>query len=196
VNKLIISTAMTVDGVTTVGEWYVAEGEHEAAAQELFADAAAMLAGRKTFEGLAEYWSPMTGAWADLVNPMPKFVASRTLQEPLTWNGTLIEGDVAKGVSKLKAELDGDLIMFGCGELARHLLGESLVDELRFWVHPVVWGPGERPFEGEQIRMQLLDSKAFDSGVMLLRYRRLSASRSERPIDTRPGSCLGSAEFG
>ena len=91
-NKLILSTTMTVDGVTTVGEWYVAEGEHEAAAQELFADATAMVAGRRTFEGLAGYWSPMTGAWADLVNPMPKFVASRTLQEPLTWNGTLIRG--------------------------------------------------------------------------------------------------------
>lgn len=48
----------------------------------------------------------------------------------------------------LKAELDGDLIVSGCGELARHLLAHGLVDELRFWIHPVVWGPGERPFEG------------------------------------------------
>ena len=75
------------------------------------------------------------------------------------------------GVEKLKAELDGDLILIGCGEFACHLLEHGLIDELRFWVHPAVWGPCERPFEGdEQIRLKLLDSRTFDSGVMLLRY--------------------------
>ena len=90
-----------------------------------------MLLGRKTFEGLAAYWSQETGPWADMLNPMPKFVASRTLEGPLEWNATVIEGDVAEGVTRLKEELDGDLFLIGCGELARYLLANELVDELR-----------------------------------------------------------------
>jgi dihydrofolate reductase len=62
----------------------------------------------------------------------------------------------------------------GCGELARNLLAEGLVDEVRFGVHPVVWGEGARPFEGETVRLQLLESKGFDSGVTFLRYKPLS----------------------
>ena len=59
----------------------------------------------------------------------------------------------------------------GCGELVRHLVSRDLVDELRFWLHPVVWGQGERPCQGEeQIRLRLVGSKVFDSGVALLRY--------------------------
>src|SRR5687767_13560810 len=77
---------MTVDGVISVGEWYVAGGEHDRAAREQFEQAAAMLLGRKTYEGLAAFWSAQTGEWADLLNPMPKFVASRTLQG--RWTGT------------------------------------------------------------------------------------------------------------
>lgn len=168
--KLIISTAMTVDGVIEVSEWYVAEGGHDRAALAQFDEAAGLLLGRKTYEGLAPYWSPLTGDWADKLNPMRKYVASRTLQEPLTWNATLIEGDLAEGVSRLKAELDGDLIVSGSGELARDLLEEGLVDELRFWIHPVVWSEGERPFQGAQVRMRLVGSETFDSGVTLLRY--------------------------
>lgn len=170
-SKLILLTTMTVDGVTTVGEWYVSEGEHDRAARDQFVEAAGMVLGRKTYEGLAGYWSSETGEWADQLNPMPKFVASRTLEGPLEWNSTLIEGDATQGVEKLKAELHGDLLLIGCGDFASHLLGHGLIDELRFWVHPAVWGSGERPFEGdEQIRLKLLDSRTFDSGVTLLRY--------------------------
>jgi dihydrofolate reductase len=171
VSKLILLTTMTVDGVITVGEWYVSEGEHDRASRDQFVDAGAMLMGRKTYEGLAGFWSTQTGEWADQLNPMQKFVASRSLEGPLEWNATLIEGDAAEGVERLKSELDGDLFLIGCGELARHLLENGLIDELRFWVHPALWGPGERPFEGdEQVRLALLDSQRFDSGVILLRY--------------------------
>ena len=176
-NRLILSTTMTVDGVISVSEWYVSEGEHDRAAREQFEQDAAMLLGRKTYEGLAAYWSPMTGEWADLINPMPKFVASRTLQGSLDWNARVIEGDLAEGVSRLKEELQGDLILIGCGELARNLVAAGLIDELRFWVHPAVWGPGERPFHGdEQVRLDLVGSKTFDSGVALLRYQPAAAA--------------------
>jgi hypothetical protein len=103
-SRLVISTAMTVDGVVSVGEWYVSEGGHDRASRDQFVDAAGMLLGRKTYEGLAAFWSPMTGEWANVLNPMPTFVASRTLQEALDWNSTLIEGDLAEGVSRLKEE--------------------------------------------------------------------------------------------
>jgi dihydrofolate reductase len=164
VSRLINTTTMTVDGVTDVGEWYVSEGGHDRAARDQFDGAAGMLIGRKTFEGLAAYWTQQTGEWADMLNPMPKFVAQ------LEWNGTVIEGDAAEGVHRLKNELDGDLLLIGCGEPARALLANGLVDELRFWVHPAVWGEGARPYQGEKVRMRLLESTSFDSGVTLLRY--------------------------
>ncbi len=169
-SRLINTTTMTVDGVTDVGEWYVSEGGHDRAARDQFDGAAGMLLGRKTYEGLAGFWSQQTGEWADMLNPLPKFVASRTLHGPLEWNSTVIEGRAAEGVSRLKDELDGDLLLIGCGELARHLLANGLVDELRFWVHPAVWGEGGRPYQGDTVRMQLLESTSFDSGVTLLRY--------------------------
>jgi dihydrofolate reductase len=129
-----------------------------------------MLMGRKTYEGLAAYWPEQSGPWGDLLNPMPKFVASRTLEGSLDWNATAIEGDAAQGVSRLKDELDGDLFLIGCGELARHLLAAGLVDEVRFWIHPSVWGEGARPYGGDKVKLQLLDSTSYDSGVTLLRY--------------------------
>jgi dihydrofolate reductase len=169
--RLIVSTQMTLDGVIDVGEWYVADGEHDHAAKDELDQASAVLLGRKTYEGLAAYWSPLNDDWANRINSMPKYVASRTLHGPLEWSSTLLDGDATDSVSRLKAELPSDLLMYGCGELARSLLDKAVVDELRFWVHPAVWGSGERPFQGEtQNRLRLLGLEAFDSGVTLLRY--------------------------
>jgi dihydrofolate reductase len=173
----MISTAMTIDGVIDVTDWYVAEGEHGPAAFAMYDGVDAMLMGRKTYEGLASYWAPLGGEWADLLNPLPKYVASRTLQAPLEWNASLIEGDVSTRVSALKDDLDGDLFLTGAGELARFLLSEGLIDELVFWIHPAAVGQGARPFEaGADVRLKLLESKAFDSGVVLLRYAPVRAS--------------------
>lgn len=172
--RVINTTTMTVDALTDVGEWYVSEGGHDAAGREQFDGAAGLLMGRKTFVGLAAYWPAQEGPWADLLNPMPKFVASRTLEAPLAWNATLVEGEAAESVARLKSELEGDLILTGCGELARDLLAAGLVDELRFWLHPAVGGEGTRPYEGERLRLRLLGSITYDSGVTLLRYEPLS----------------------
>jgi dihydrofolate reductase len=169
--RLIVSTQMTLDGVIDVGEWYVAEGEHDRAGKDQLAQASAVLLGRKTYEGLAAYWSPLQDEWASLINPISKYVASRTLQGSLEWNSALLEGDATDAVSRLKAELPSDLLLYGCGELARSLLAATLVDEFRFWVHPAIWGSGERPLQGEaQHRLRLVGSEAFESGVTLLRY--------------------------
>jgi dihydrofolate reductase len=169
-SRLINTTTMTVDAVIDVAEWFVSEGGHDEAAREQFVGTAGMLMGRKTYEGLAAYWPEQSGPWGDMLNPMPKFVASRTLQGSLDWNATAIEGDAGQGVSRLKDELDGDLFLIGCGELARHLLAEGMVDEVRFWIHPSVWGEGARPYGGDKLQLRLLDSTSYDSGVTLLRY--------------------------
>jgi dihydrofolate reductase len=176
VGRLIISTAMTVDGLVDVRDWYVSEGGHDRAGREQLHQAEAMLLGRKTYEGLAGYWSPLEGDWADRLNEMPKYVASRTLEGPLEWNATLLEGDATEAVPRLKEEVDGDLFMSGCGELGRALLEHGLVDELLFWVHPALSGPGSRPFgENRTIGLRLVESTEFDSGVVLLRYEPVPA---------------------
>jgi dihydrofolate reductase len=114
--------------------------------------------GRPTYEGLAAFWQQQTGEWAGMLNPLPKFVASTTLRAPLEWNATLIEGDAAEGAARLKDEHDGDLLLIGCGDLARYFLRNGLVDELRFWIHPAIWGEGGRPYGGDKVRMRLLES--------------------------------------
>jgi len=85
-----------------------------------------VLLGRKTYEGLAAYWSPLKDDWANLINPMPKYVASYTLHGPLGCNATLLEGDAPDAVSRLEAELPSDVLIYGCGELARSLLAATL----------------------------------------------------------------------
>ena len=178
--SLIISTQVTLDGVMEVGEWFRSRGEHDwhgatgAASHDQLRATEAMLLGRKNFEGLAAVWPTMTDdvGFADRVNSMRKFVVSRTLQEPLSWNATLLEGDMPDSVAALKERTSGNLLSYGCGEFAHQLVMEGLVDELRFWVNPYVWGSGERPFNGRPpIPLELVGTTAFDSGVVLLSYR-------------------------
>jgi dihydrofolate reductase len=169
--RLINTTSMTVDGVIEVGDWFVAAGDHDDAARSLFeTEDAAMLVGRKSFEGFAAYWPSATGPWADVLNPMPKYVASRSPLGPLDWNATALDGDAVEGVRKLKAEHPGDLVMSGCGELARELIQAGLVDELYFWIHPRIQGLGGRPYEAATVPVRLIEARQFDSGVTLLRY--------------------------
>jgi dihydrofolate reductase len=173
--RLINTTSMTVDGVIDVGDWYVAEGPHDEASRALFeTDGAALLTGRKTFEGFVGFWPTQTGPWADVLNPLPKFVASRSKLGPLEWNATAIEGDAVEGVRRLKTEREGDLVLSGCGELARELIQAGLVDELYFWVHPRVQGTGNHPYEAATVPVRLIEAKPFDSGVTLLRYQPLT----------------------
>lgn len=173
--KLIISSHITVDGVIgpSPQDWatFDTEGEKYKFDQLLAADA--FLLGRKVYEGLSAFWPTATDdtGFADRVNELPKYVASRTLDEPLTWNSSLVKGDLAEGVAELKRRHRGNLISFGCGELAYELAVRGLVDEVHFWVQPVVIGPGERAFHGREVRMTRLSSTTFDAGTTLLSYR-------------------------
>src|ERR671919_710190 len=110
--KLIATTQATVDGVVDpVGEWVQADGDHGDYSFERQARSSGLVLGRKTYEGLAGYWPSQSGKWADMVNPMPKYVGSKTLSGDLEWNATLLEGDLEDSIPKLKDEVDGDLFI-------------------------------------------------------------------------------------
>lgn len=180
-SNIRITCAMTVDGlieapVPAPHGWLIMEGDHERQQLQMFVDAAAVLIGRKSYEGFAHVWPTMDGHWADRLNAMPKYVASTTLEAPLEWNSTLIEGDLAEGIRRLKEELDGDIMVSGTGTFARFIAEHGLVDEILFWVNPSVHGKGDRPFlDGAPIEMELLGVEKFDSGVALLRYRPIAS---------------------
>jgi len=109
---------------------------------------------------------------ADTINALPKHVASRTLKEPLAWNASLIQGDVAKAIEKLKREPGQALVQYGVGELTHTMLQHGLVDDLRILVFPFVFGEGLRIFERMDVHtLKLLDTQSFDSGVVALRYQ-------------------------
>jgi dihydrofolate reductase len=131
----------------------------------------ALLLGRVTYEFFAEVWPARQGKQADRINTMPKYVASRTLQEPLEWNATLIRGDVAEELGKLKREPGKDLLQYGVGELTQTMLQHGLVDELRLLVFPFAFGKGPRVFENfDTTALKLIETQTFKSGVLALHY--------------------------
>jgi dihydrofolate reductase len=174
--RLIVSAQMTMDSVMDQIEgWFGEEGDAEHHGVEELRAADALVLGRETYEVLSTLWVAGSGPYADLINPMPKYVASRTLTGPLTWNAQHLGPDTVAAVAALKEQHAGSLISYGCGELANVLARNGLVDEVRFWLHPVVWGDGVRPFAaGEMpIRMRLISATPYNTGVVKLSYQPL-----------------------
>jgi dihydrofolate reductase len=172
--KLIATTQATLDGVVDpVGEWVQANGDHGTYSFERQAKSSGLVLGRKTYEGLAQYWPSRSGKWADMVNRMPKYVGSTTLSGDLEWNAALLDGNPEESIPKLKDEVPGDLFMHGSGEFAHALAERALIDEYEIYLNPLVWGEGNLHVLGDRgtIRMRLADVKRFDSGVVLLTYR-------------------------
>jgi dihydrofolate reductase len=136
-------------------------------------DTEALLLGRKTYEGFAEAWPQREGEFADKFNNMPKYVVSSTLKDPDWNNTTVIEGDVAEAVSKLRDELDGDIVVHGSAQLAQALIENGLVDELRLMVFPVVLGSGKRLFgeTSDKHSLKLSGSQFVGAGVAILTYQ-------------------------
>jgi len=170
---LIATTQATLDGVVDpVADWVRPDGDHGTYSFERQARSSGLVLGRKTYEGLAGYWPSQTGTWADMVNPLPKYVGSTTLSGPLEWNATLLEGDLEDAIPALKAKVDGDLFMHGSGEFAYALAEKGLVDEYEVYVNPLVWGKGNVHVLGDRgtVRLKLEDVKRFESGVVLLTY--------------------------
>jgi dihydrofolate reductase len=144
-----------------------------------FKRAGALLLGRNTYDIFAAYWPNATDdPIGDTMNGFRKYVASRTLTEPLSWqNSTLLKDNVADEVARLKESEAKDLLVFGSGDLVQTLIANSLVDEFRLAIHPIVIGKGKRLFRDEAAggKLRLVDSKVSSTGVMLLTYVPVSA---------------------
>ena len=191
--KVVVSEFLTVDGVMQgpggpdedreggfqEGGWqlpYFDEAGGAAVAKGL-AETGGLLLGRKTYEIFAAYWPNQAAGdpFADIMNKVPKHVASTTLQEPLTWNNsTLIQGDVAAGVAELKRQTGDDLTVIGSGNLVQTLARNDLVDEYRLMIHPLALGSGKRLFEngGVRVPLKLSASETTGTGVLILTYQR------------------------
>jgi dihydrofolate reductase len=180
--KVVASEIISLDGVVeSPQEWHFPYFNDEMAEAIGAAMAAsdAMLLGRVTYEEFAAFWPSQETTEEDqeatnYMNNTPKFVVSKTLEEPLEWNNsTLINGDVAEEISKLKGQPGKDISITGSPTLVRSLLEEDILDELRLMVHPIVVGSGKRLFEdgSDQKALQLVDSKTFSTGVLYLTYQ-------------------------
>ena len=136
-------------------------------------DADALLLGRVTYEGFAAAWPSRNGEFADKFNTMPKYVVSSTLEDPEWNNSSVLKGDVAEAVSKLKQGQDGDIVVHGSPQLVQTLLAHDLVDEFRLMVYPVVLGTGKRLFgdTSDKKRLRLADSKMVGDGIAILVYQ-------------------------
>ncbi|MDG4791189.1 dihydrofolate reductase family protein [Micromonospora sp. WMMD1102] len=182
--KVIASTFVSLDGV--IGNphlWSLpymdSEGQRYALDQLFASDA--LLLGRPTYDGFAQAWPNMppdgTG-FADRMNTIAKYVVSTTLEKAEWQNTTIINGNVAEEVAALKRQPGQDILMYGFGRLARTLLEHGLLDEVRFWLTPVLVGSGRGEQDGDllfretaSMSLEFAGQRVLDSGVVMLSYR-------------------------
>ena len=178
---------VTLDSVIEAPEkWVIADDDMFAAMEADYAKSDALLLGRRTYETFAASW-PERGSEvpnADWMNNTRKYVASTTLESPEWNNSTVIEGDVAEAVARLKQEDGKDIMVNGSGALVRTLMRNHLLDELRLFVHPVVVGSGRRLFDDESdpVELTLVGSDAYESGVISLTYKPTGASDTDSTV--------------
>jgi dihydrofolate reductase len=187
--KLIVNTFTTLDGIMQApgmpgedpeggfnhGGWQVPYFDEESGQvmSEGMAAFDALLLGRKTYEIFAGYWpyTPSDDPIAKMLNEAPKYVASRTL-DTLTWqNSTLLKGDIADEVARLK-ESYNEIHTSGSGNLVQSLMRQSLVDQYNLWVYPVLLGSGKRLFGDGTVptALRLVESRTFGNGAVMLSY--------------------------
>jgi dihydrofolate reductase len=190
-SRLVVNENLSLDGVMQSpaadedprggferGGWaapYFDQVMADAAAEGMAKDGA-ILFGRRTFEQFASFWptQPDDNPFAAVLNNRQKYVASRTLEEPLSWrNSTLLEGDAMDAVAKLKQQPDNDLVVLGSGELVQSLMRANLVDEYVLLIFPLVLGSGRRLFtdSGASAALRLVDSKTTTTGVVIATYQ-------------------------
>jgi dihydrofolate reductase len=184
--KIIISTNCSLDGVvqdpdgkdgSARGGWFDqsmgtdrTEWVQDLTAEALHAEA--LLLGRKSDEWFASRWLSRTGEWADKLNSMPKYIVSSTLEHPAWSNATLLKGDPVAQATKLKRDLNGEILVYGSFQLAHTLMQHDLVDEVRLMVMPIVVGEGTRLFsETTRIRpLRLRSTKPLGNGIIFSDY--------------------------
>ncbi|MBF6206065.1 MULTISPECIES: dihydrofolate reductase family protein [Nocardia] len=185
--KIIISQNVSLDGVVQDptgaegfdrGGWFLQIGDEdrEAWAELQLAEAwgaEALLLGRRSDEWFAARWLSRSGAWADRLNSLPKYVVSSTLGKAEWSNSTVLAGEMVDEVSRLKRELDGDIVVYASARLVHALIEHGLVDELRLTVYPVVLGAGRRLFgeTGDKKSLRLIDVRTVGSSLVFLVYQ-------------------------
>lgn len=195
-NRVVVYNSVTLDGVMqapgrpdedlrdgfTHGGWaapYVDE-VMGAAAAESGARAGSLLFGRRTYEDFAAVWPDRTdNPFTDVLNNTQKYVASTTMREPLAWrNSTLLAGDAADAVAKLKEQLNSDMVILGSGVLIQSLMRRNLIDVYVLLIHPLILGSGHRLFpEGTPFAtLRLVDSKVTSTGVVIATYEPAQAT--------------------
>jgi dihydrofolate reductase len=173
--KLKVGSFVSLDGVIEnpikiAGSYFDEEAKEYSF--EALADVEFLLLGRVTYEMFASRPETKGDKYADRLNGMKKLVASRTLKKT-AWNASLIEGDVAAELARIKQQPGGNIVKYGITNLDRTLLAAGLVDEYQIWVIPKVVGEGKRAFEGvdnDLVRLKLVDTHRFKNGVMVLTY--------------------------
>jgi dihydrofolate reductase len=194
--KLVISENVSLDGVVqdptgeegfARGGWFlqVADQDREAWAKLEFDEARAaeaLLLGRRSDEFFAARWLSRSGEWADRLNSMPKYVMSSRIKEPKWSNSTVLKGDVVHEVSKLKEQLDGDIVVYASAQLVHTVLEHDLVDELRLTVFPVVVGAGVRLFgaTSDKKPLRLIESQTVGDGLAFLVYQPVRDASARR----------------
>ncbi|MGA2124179.1 MAG: dihydrofolate reductase family protein [Acidimicrobiales bacterium] len=183
---VIVQEFVTLDGVMQApgdGHDHPAAGwqrqfigeDHVRLIVEQMREADGLLLGRTTYEEFAAVWPHQrdTNGLAERMNEMPKFVASTTLTS-VSWNATLLSGDVAGAVAQLKETPGNGLVVVGSRKLAMYLHQHDLVDEYRLWLHPVIVGSGDRLFEEglNPATWHLFDVESTGEGVLVATYRR------------------------
>jgi dihydrofolate reductase len=190
-SDVVVFTHLTLDGVMQApgrpdedrrggfehGGWEPAYADPvmgEVAAEGM-AKGGALLFGRRTYEDFAAFWpnQPEPNPFSAVLNDTAKFVASRTLKEPLSWiNSTLLEGDAGEAVARLKEQQAQDLVVLGSGDLVRSLMRHNLVDRFVLLIHPLVLGSGRRLFAegGPTAALELVDTKTTTTGVIIATY--------------------------
>jgi len=187
-SKVVVFTNMTLDGVMQApgrpdedrrggfeyGGWATPYATMEAA-EESMANTGALLLGRRTYEDFYNFWPNRTdNPFTAVLNNTQKYVASTTLEEPLSWiNSTLLKGDAAEAVAKLRQEPGKDLVILGSGELIQSLMRHNLVDKYVLLIHPLVLGSGRHLFTdgGSFAALRLFDTKMTTTGVMIATYQ-------------------------
>src|SRR5262245_14213601 len=188
--KVVVFTSVSLDGVMQApgrpdedtrggfaqGGWGITYADAVAgeAAGERMQDTAGILLGRRTYEDFYSFWPKQKdNPYTDALNGTQKYVASRTLEEPLAWlNSSLLRGDVPEAVKELKRKESGHLVVLGSGELVRSLMRAGLVDEYFLLIHPLILGGGRRLFDDgvPLARLQLADTTTTTTGVVMARY--------------------------
>jgi dihydrofolate reductase len=177
--KLINSTYLTLDGVIENPIWTSPYFSEEAAevVTELTTGADALIMGRATYDGFSQFWpamdesDPTTGA--AFFNNVKKYVASTTLKDPSWKNTEMLEGDLVEAVVKLKAQDGKDIVQYGYGEVTAQLVKAGLVDEVKFWIHPVIEGVPSFTSVLSDVKatFELIDTRVFTNGVIVATYR-------------------------